>query len=271
MKLDVLYTNDVKHKVAVLYSAGIDSTVAAYYYLSKGYDVTLLIFDDGGINRPGDKFFRKDKPVEMGNLAEEFYHYAEFHKNFVAELHANPDEEVQRNKKLFGKLDWVELRYPQLNAICATHTKPVNEESADAESRGLDFWVGFKMLMGMTAQSYAAANGYRFVATGHMGYNSHYKDESPEAFERLNDLMQFCYGERLNIPPIIHPWKDFTKEKVISLGLSLGVPLEHTYSCRRGVRKPDGGYTHCGTCENCEERARAFSALNLSDESQLKS
>lgn len=236
-----------KPKVLISYSAGIDSTVAAYLYKSKGYEVVLGIFDDGPMNKPGDMFFDKSKQVEMSNLSEEYYTYLALHP-----------------------FEYVELRYPQLNALCATSIASKGGESATAaEDIGLDFWVGFKQLMGTILLSYGAANGFEAIVFGHMPYNDHYEDEKPENFQKLRELFVLNYGSRVKVPEIWHPFYEpelDSKEKVIQKGLDLGVKLENTYSCRRGARDlTTGKYFHCGTCENCKERARAFRVLGAKD------
>jgi len=241
----------MKKQVIISFSAGVDSTVLAYYYKSLGYEVTLGTFDDGPSNSDilGKPYYRDDLPKDEAPFFEELLWYQNWHCN-----HAGFKRVV--------------FRYPSLNLLTAKSAKLGNVESQLAEADGLNFYVGFKPLMGMILLSYATANNFDCVAFGHQKYNSHYKDESLESFKLLVDLMKYNYGDRVTIPNIEHPWYEdrfAEKEKVIQLGLDLGVPLDYTYSCRRGQRLNDGRWDHCRTCENCNERNRAFKVLNVID------
>ena len=54
------------------------------------------------------------------------------------------------------------------------------------------------------------------------------------------------------------PFAGLVKSDVLELGR--GLTLEHTLSCI----DPDDG-RHCGRCNKCAERRRAFSALQIGD------
>ncbi|MEK6911864.1 MAG: 7-cyano-7-deazaguanine synthase, partial [Candidatus Thermoplasmatota archaeon] len=58
---------------------------------------------------------------------------------------------------------------------------------------------------------------------------------------------------------ILLPLKGKSKVDVVRMGLELGVPLGHTWSCYwdRDV--------HCGTCASCIERKDAFRVLGVED------
>ncbi|WYW02063.1 QueC-like queuosine biosynthesis protein [Pseudomonas phage vB_PpuM-Pori-4] len=259
-------------KIIVAFSAGTDSTTAAYYYRKLGYQVTLAVFDDGACNDPLDPLYDPNKPKDLTNFSDEFYDYVRIH---------------QEHTEGHLQFDFVEIRYPQLALLEANKTaKPGRDNAAAAEADGLGFWVGFKGLMAMLLMSHGAANGYEAVVFGHMPYNNHYEDELPQNFELLRQYMVTAYGSRVEIPQIYHPFyrPNFdTKEKVIELAQAIGVPLRDTYSCRRGevetrgillplLRGGNSNYVsptyrwkHCGTCENCVERKRAFAALGMKD------
>ncbi|MBW3650729.1 MAG: 7-cyano-7-deazaguanine synthase QueC [Actinobacteria bacterium] len=55
------------------------------------------------------------------------------------------------------------------------------------------------------------------------------------------------------------PLIDKTKAEIVGLGMSLGAPLELTWSCYRGEGKP------CGRCDSCELRARGFAHAGVED------
>lgn len=82
-----------------------------------------------------------------------------------------------------------------------------------------------------------------------------FPDARPEflaAFARAVEL-----GLGLNLR-IVTPYRGLDKAEVIRRGRSL--PLELTLSCGR----PDGG-GHCGACNKCAERIKAFKAAGVTD------
>jgi len=58
---------------------------------------------------------------------------------------------------------------------------------------------------------------------------------------------------------IIAPLVDKNKKEIIEMGLSLGVPFEHTWSCYKGGARP------CGHCDSCRFRIEAFKRLGRTD------
>lgn len=234
-------------RALISYSAGIDSTVASFLYRKKGYDVTLATFNDGPANYGENLII--GKPIDKEPFFEELLWYQKWLcKNYI--------------------FNSAEIRYISLNQITAKNALAGNKDAQFAESLGLNFYIGFKLLMAVSLLSYGSANSFDVVVFGHMPYNSHYRDESLNFFTDVHKLMNDYYGDRIYIPTIEHPFysEDLnTKEKVIKLGMSLGVPFEYTYSCRDGKRIASGQWKHCGVCENCLERSRAFTALNILD------
>ncbi len=49
------------------------------------------------------------------------------------------------------------------------------------------------------------------------------------------------------------------KSGIIKLAGSLGVPLQHTWSCYEGLRRP------CGKCDSCVLRAKGFKEAGIKD------
>jgi 7-cyano-7-deazaguanine synthase len=240
----------MKKKVLVCFSMGLDSTTLAYHYKAQGFDVTLAYFDDGPWNSPKSQFFEADREVcETDFMAVESDFYANWHAQ-----HAG--------------FKVTKLRYPELNSIHA-QCPADNTKAEFAESIGLHYWVGFKMIMAMLLMSHGAAFGYDEVVFGHLVSDDAYFDETPEPFTKLSELMTFTYGNRIKLPKLSNPYQDwgFDKQEVLELALKCGVPLEMTYSCRRmpAIRGEDQRFISCGECENCIKRKAAFEKFGKVD------
>ena len=82
-----------------------------------------------------------------------------------------------------------------------------------------------------------------------------FPDSSPEFFDDFAALVQRSMGHSLEI---VTPFAGRTKADVLELGR--GLALQDTFSCI----DPQGG-RHCGHCNKCAERRRAFSALQIDD------
>ena len=99
--------------------------------------------------------------------------------------------------------------------------------------------------------AYAQSRGIEVVYAAFINSN-HAKeiDCSAEFFARLTSLLAE-YGS----VEIRMPFREFSKERVVEIGISLGVPIGATYSCQISSTVP------CGACPNCVERLRALRAI----------
>ncbi len=58
---------------------------------------------------------------------------------------------------------------------------------------------------------------------------------------------------------LFSPFLLLTKGQIVSRGIELGVPYEHSWSCYKG------GDIHCGKCGTCVERLEAFEQAGIQD------
>jgi 7-cyano-7-deazaguanine synthase len=82
-----------------------------------------------------------------------------------------------------------------------------------------------------------------------------FDDATPEFFARFEQMFREATGRHVHIA---RPFERLPKHRVLELGRHL--PLELTFSCLA----PTGGL-HCGRCNKCAERRRAFRQLQFVD------
>ncbi len=82
-----------------------------------------------------------------------------------------------------------------------------------------------------------------------------FPDATPSFFETYQTAVNLAIGGSVRI---VRPFGDLGKLDVMRMGT--GLPLERTFSC---IRPVDG--QHCGDCNKCAERRRAFFDAGLVD------
>jgi 7-cyano-7-deazaguanine synthase len=92
------------------------------------------------------------------------------------------------------------------------------------------------------------------VALGTLQGNP-FADASAGFFSGFADLASFALSQPLEV---VTPFSALTKAEVLSLGR--GLPLEHTFSCIAPAATE-----HCGTCNKCAERHKAFAEAGIED------
>jgi 7-cyano-7-deazaguanine synthase len=92
------------------------------------------------------------------------------------------------------------------------------------------------------------------LALGTLGSNP-FPDATPAFFDSFAELVNSAVGGRVEVRL---PYRDLHKVEVMQRGK--GLPLEWTFSCIRPRRGK-----HCGICNKCAERKRAFSDAGMVD------
>lgn len=107
------------------------------------------------------------------------------------------------------------------------------------------------------AVAYADSIGARLVLYGaHASDAENYPDCRREFVEAMERAARLGTGSDISIEA---PLLSLKKSEVVRLGARLGVPFELTWSCYRD------GEVHCGSCESCENRRRAFIEAGVKD------
>lgn len=107
------------------------------------------------------------------------------------------------------------------------------------------------------AVAYATAINAQAILYGAQGSDSQfYPDCRREFYESFERAAKTGTEREIRIEA---PFGDISKSEVIKLGSKLGVPFELTWSCYFS------GPKHCGTCESCVNRKKAFEKAGVPD------
>lgn len=88
-----------------------------------------------------------------------------------------------------------------------------------------------------------------------------YPDCRKEFYKSFEKTARLGTEENITIEA---PFSDGPKSEILKRGLVLGVPFEFTWSCYFGGKK------HCGKCESCANRKRAFKEAQIQDPTEYE-
>ena len=107
------------------------------------------------------------------------------------------------------------------------------------------------------AVAYAVSVGADKIFYGAQGSDEpFYPDCRREFYQAFEKAARLGTCQEISIQA---PFSDMRKSDVIKKASELGVPLESTWSCYRDSDK------HCGRCESCVNRKKAFSEAGVPD------
>lgn len=210
-------------KAIILLSGGIDSTTTLYLAKNKGYQCYALIFD-----------------------------YGQRHKREIRSA-----VEITKRVKVPYKI--VKIRLPwKGSALLDRRIKiPQNRSLKEISSEiPLTYVPARNTIFLSFALSYAETIGAKVIFMGANAIDfSGYPDCRPcyyQAFQRV-----IKEGTKAKKIKIVTPLINKTKAEIIKLGIKLGAPLDLTWSCYQGARKP------CGVCDSCQLRQKGFLEAGL--------
>src|SRR5688500_4426299 len=119
------------------------------------------------------------------------------------------------------------------------------------------YLTGRNLVLLTKAGVVAATHGAHRIALGPLAGNP-FPDARPQFFSAMSQALSLGLDHPIEI---VTPFLEWSKEDVITRGVELRVPLEHTLSCMN----PMPGPRHCGLCSKCRERRDAFQAAGVSD------
>lgn len=134
---------------------------------------------------------------------------------------------------------------------------PMPEGHYEDESMKATVVPNRNMIMLSVAIGHAIANGCGAVAYGaHSGDHAIYPDCRSEFADALEKVALLCDWTPVKL---LRPFVRVDKAAIVSIGDSLGVPYDQTWSCYKG------GELHCGKCGTCVERREAFTMAGVDD------
>ena len=113
---------------------------------------------------------------------------------------------------------------------------------------------GRNALLIIKASIWCRLNGIGQLALAILGSNP-FGDATVEFFHDFESALGRATGRRVEV---LRPFAEFDKQEVMRLGRDM--PLGLTFSCIAPVSG-----LHCGVCNKCAERQKAFSSINLED------
>jgi 7-cyano-7-deazaguanine synthase len=142
-----------------------------------------------------------------------------------------------------------------LAQVYGTHWSNTGHDVPDAHSpdAAVDL-PGRNLLVVLQAAIWCHLNGIPTLALGLLKSNP-FPDSTPQFFAAYEQALNLGLDANLEL---VRPYSSLTKAEVLRRGQQF--PLELTWSCMQ----PHGD-VHCGQCNKCFERRKAFAAAGLSD------
>jgi 7-cyano-7-deazaguanine synthase len=231
----------------VLLSGGLDSATVAAYAKAAGYELVALTFDYG--QRHCWELEAAKRVARILEMQHEVVDLAVMKKlSWYSALTAG-GLDVPKDRTMGDQTQDIPATYvPLRNSVFLTLG------AALLESRILSLIEAG----GIEPKEISASV---FIAANAVDYSG-YPDCRPEYFEAMQlalvegSKLGKQYGVTITIEtPVLH----MTKAEIVKLGVELGAPLEHTWSCY------EGGDVPCVSCDSCLLRARGFAGAAIKD------
>jgi len=214
-------------KAIVLLSGGLDSSTTLYFAKSKGYEVNCLVFD-----------------------------YGQTHK-----------KEISQAKAVAAKAQCpifvVKISLPwKGSALLDKKISIPKDRALNAKDIPVTYVPARNIIFLSFAASAAEATGasHIFIGANAVDYSG-YPDCRPEFIKAYQNMLGLglktsVEGKVIKVTtPLIH----LTKAAIVKLAVKLKVPLELTWSCYSGGKRP------CGVCDSCRLRAQGFAQAHVID------
>ena len=218
-------------KIAItVLSGGLDSTVATATF-KDDYKIHALTFDYG------------QRSAEME----------------IKSAHAVCEELGAEHTVI--KLPWLsELGRSALtsnNDVPEPGIKELDNMGSSIET-ALKVWVpGRNIVFTAIANSFCESMGAEIIIVGwDLEEAATFPDNSKEFLKAFNNVLEVGSFDKIKIEA---PLIDMNKIDIVKLGNDIGAPMNLSYSCYKGFED------HCGVCESCMRKIRAFTDAKIED------
>jgi 7-cyano-7-deazaguanine synthase len=217
-------------KKVLVYSGGLDSTVALYSLAAQHAEIIAMSFDYGQLHHKelGQAVEICDRLKETGAKVTHFF---------------------KSVRDIFDGVGCA-LLDPAIDVPDGHYTD---------ESMKATVVPNRNMIMLAMATSTAMSVGAEAVVIGaHAGDHAIYADCQPSFIMAMAAAMLNASDDKVRLEA---PFLFMTKKDIVMLGAGarLRVPFELTWSCYKGAKY------HCGTCGTCVERKEAFQHADVED------
>jgi 7-cyano-7-deazaguanine synthase len=231
----------------VLLSGGLDSTIVAAYARAEGHELAALSFRYG--QRHSRELEAAKKVTGILEIQHEVVDLPAMKELSWYSALTSGSLEVPKDKAMGRATLDIPITYvPLRNTVFLTLG------AALLESRVLSLIED-----GQTDPKEISAS--IFIAANAVDYSG-YPDCRPEYFQAMQQALVegSKLGKQYGVPMSIEtPVLQMTKAEIVELGMRLGAPLEHTWSCY------EGGDVPCGACDSCLLRANGFAGAGIRD------
>jgi 7-cyano-7-deazaguanine synthase len=198
-----------------------------------------------------------DSAVLLGELARTSPRVAPLYVRFGLVWEREEEASIRRFVSLLGASAVEDVRVFDLpvRAVYGDHWSTTGVAVPDAASpdRAVEL-PGRNLLVLAQAAVWCHLSGVPTIALGLLRGNP-FPDSSPAFFAALEEAIRLGTGSGVRV---VRPYQNLSKAEVLRRGR--GLPLQATWSCMRPL---DG--RHCGACNKCAERQRAFAEAGLPD------
>jgi len=149
-----------------------------------------------------------------------------------------------------------------VRSLYGNHWSTTGENIPDSDAPDIDVYLPGRnvLLIGLTSV-WCALNDVHTIAIGSLDDNP-FPDATPQFFEDFGRVVGGALNHDIKV---IAPYRSRHKHEIISAFPDL--PLELSLTCM-APSIVDGALVHCGACNKCEERRRAFVAAGVVDKTR---
>lgn len=148
-----------------------------------------------------------------------------------------------------------------IQSVYGEHWSTLGKSTPDADSDDSAVYLpGRNLLLLSQAAIWCSLQGIPSIALGVLKGNP-FSDATDEYFSIIERGINLALGGKLKL---IRPYHNLKKEDVLRRGKEM--PLWATMSCLRPISGK-----HCGVCNKCAERMKAFSSAGIEDPSEYAS